>query len=90
MYTETEVEGKPPKPFEPFYFMIDKAPGEPFRTYNIPAQLMFNAGYEAGFNLIECGPQYPDPAVANDPMIRKYIDFCKPSDYILKIKVKSV
>lgn len=90
MYTETVVEDQPPSLFEPFNFMIDKAPGEPFRTYNIPSYMMFSAGYKAGFNLIECGPQYPDPAVSNDPMIRKYIDVCKPHDYILKLRVKEV
>ena len=76
-----------PSNFDTFQFFIDNAPGEAFEIFQIPSYLMFRAGYEAaGFDHIEHRPQYPDPRFKNDPMIRKYLDECKPNDYLLKFK----
>lgn len=44
---------KPPKEFETFNFYIDKAPESPFEIFNIPSYLMFQAGYQAGFDSIQ-------------------------------------
>ena len=76
-----------PANFETFQFFIDNAPGEAFDIFHIPSYLMFRAGYEAaGFDHIEHWPQYPDPKLKNDRVIRKYLDQCKPSDYLMKFK----
>lgn len=86
MYTTQKEEGKRPGDFEPFNFLIDKAPDHNFEIFNIESHLMFRAGLEAGFNSIEMRLQYPDPSVKNDPVIRKYLDTCNPQDYILKYR----
>ena len=53
MYTKTVEEGKPPGDFQPFHFIIDKAPDHKFEIFNIGTHLMFRAGLEAGLNQIE-------------------------------------
>lgn len=55
MYTTSKGE-EAPKEFEPFNFIIDKAPDSPFEIFHIPNYLMFKAGYEAGFSSIEHKP----------------------------------
>jgi hypothetical protein len=47
---------------------------------------MFKAGYEAGFSHIEHKPTYADPEYENDPVVRRYLDTCKASDYLMKFK----
>ena len=47
---------------------------------------MFKAGYEAGFSHIEHKAQYPDPAFSSDQVVRRYMDTCNPSDYLMKFK----
>lgn len=48
---------------------------------------MFKAGQEAGFNNIQMLAQYPDPEVKDDPVVRRYLDTCNPSDYLMKFRV---
>ena len=88
MYTSTENMGEngTHKEFLPFQFTIDKAPDSPFDIFHIPNYLMFKAGYEAGFQNIEYQNTYPDPAFQSDPVVRRYVDTCKPSDYLMKFK----
>lgn len=52
MYTKTNESGVPPKDFESFSFIIDKAPDHEFEIFNIGAHLMFKAGLNAGLNQI--------------------------------------
>ena len=85
MYTKAKGDA-PPKDFEPFDFFFETAPENPIDIYNIPNHLMFRAGYEAGFDRIEYQPQYCDPALKDDPIIRRYIDECDPTDYLMKFK----
>ena len=83
----TTCESGVPKEFEIFKFIIDKAPDSPFDIFNIPPYLMFRAGHEAGMQHIEHIPQYPDPAVKDNKVVRRYLDECNPSDYLMKFKV---
>lgn len=86
MYTSTKEEGKRPGDFEPFNFIIDRAPDHKFEIFNIESHLMFRAGQQAGFNCIEMRLQYPDPAVKDDPIIKRYLETCSPQDYLLKYR----
>lgn len=69
-----------------FHFIIEKAPESPFEIFNIPPHLMFRAGFEAGLRHIEHIPQYPDPAIKDDKVMRRYLDTCNPRDYLMKFK----
>ena len=51
---------------------------------------MFKAGYEAGFAHIEHLPQYPDPEFKEDKRIRRYLEECNPSDYLIKFRFMKV
>ena len=87
MWTTCRNELTGPENFDTFNFFIDNAPEEVFEIFQIPNYLMFRAGYEAGgFTHIEHLPQYPDPSLKNDPIIRRYLDHCQPSDYLMKFK----
>ena len=86
MYTSFEGGKRAPKEFEIFNFYIDNAPEYPFEIFHIPNYLMFKAGYEAGFAHIEHLPQYPDPEFKEDKRIRRYLEECNPSDYLIKFK----
>lgn len=86
MYTRT-VGADPPKDFEPFNFIIDKAPDHNFDIFNIESYQMYKAGLEAGFNNVTMCAQYPDPEVKNDPIIKRYLDTCNPHDYLMKFRV---
>ena len=48
MYTKS-VRDEPPKDFEFFNFFIDSAPDHAFEIFNLPANLIFTAAIEAGF-----------------------------------------
>ena len=87
MYTKTKnlVDGVH-KEFEPFQFVIDKAPDSPFEIFHIPNHLMFKAGYAAGFSRIDFKLQYENPEFKDDKVIRRYQDNCNPSDYLMKFK----
>ena len=85
MYTNHPDENGP-KPFETFDFFIDRAPESPFKIFNIPAEIMFKAGFQTGLKHIEYKPQYPDPKFKDDPAVRRYLDECNPSDYIMKYR----
>jgi len=78
--------GEPPKDFETFKFFIDKAPNDPFEIFHIPNHIMYKAGLEVGFNKCDFKMQYPNPAFADHPAMRQYLDTCKPSDYLMKFK----
>ena len=85
MYTKGPNEnGDPPKDFEIFKFHIDKAPNDPFEIFHIPNHIMYKAGLDVGFDQCDFKMQYPDPAFADHPAMRKYIDTCDPSDYLMK------
>lgn len=47
---------------------------------------MFKAGFEADFNDCDFKLQYPSPEKQNDPVMRKYLDTCKYTDYLMKFK----
>lgn len=49
---------------------------------------MIKAGYEAGLKRFEHTLQYPDPAVKNDPVMKRYINECKPNDYLIKFRLQ--
>ena len=85
MYTLL-VGNERPKDFAPFHFVIDKAPNHNFDIFNIESFQMFKAGLEAGFNNVQMVAQYPDPEVKDDPVIRRYLDTCNPSDYLMKFR----
>ena len=89
MYTQ-QIEGRPPNAFEPFDFRIVTAPDHMFQIFNIPRETMIQAGLQAGFNSLELKPQYPDPEVENDPVVRRYLDTCNPQDYLLKFRIKDL
>lgn len=42
--------GEPPKDFETFKFVIDRAPNDPFDIFQIPNHLMYKAGLGVGFS----------------------------------------
>ena len=81
------IKGTPPKDFEPFGFFINTAPEHVFEIFQIPRHVMIQAGLAAGFNTAELKPTYPDPAVKDDPVVRRYLDECEASDYLLKFKI---
>jgi hypothetical protein len=74
------------KEFEAFKFIIDSAPDAPYEIFNIPSDLMFKAGFEAGFRHIDHMPQYPDPDFESDVVVRRYLETCNPNDYLMKFK----
>jgi len=76
-----------PKPFEAFDFRIDTAPDHNFEIFHIPRDEMIKAGLNAGYNSLTMIPQYPDPEVKDDPVVRRYLDTCNPNDYILKFRI---
>ena len=53
MYTTYDGEGKEPKAFEIFKFIIQTAPDHPYDIFQIPYELVFKAGIEAGFKICE-------------------------------------
>ena len=85
MYTRAK-RGVPPADFEPFEFIIETAPDQPFDIFNIPAHVMFKAANEAGFNALDYKKQYPHPDFKNHPAVRKYIDELNAPDYIMRMK----
>ena len=87
MFTETNVKGVEPQPFETFKFIIDRAPDQPFEIFNIPAYVMMHAGMSAGFKAIDYKLQYPHPDYADNEVMRKYIDECKATDYVMRMKM---
>lgn len=90
MYTKTVVPGVLPKPFEPFNFIIDKDPENPYEIFNIPAEVMFQAAGAAGFNQIDYQKCYVNPEYADNEVVRKYFDECGSPDYVMKLKVKDI
>mgnify|MGYP006893377178 CR=1 FL=1 len=52
MYTSTKS-GLPPAIFEPFQFHIVTAPDAHFDIFNIPADIMYKAGLQAGFKSVD-------------------------------------
>lgn len=87
MYTKMpDGSDRAPDEFDVFHFMIDTAKESPFEIFNIPPYLMFKAGHKAGLHNIEHIPQYPDPAYKQDSVVRRYLDTCNPSDYLMKFK----
>ena len=86
MYTTFDGEQTSPEEFEIFNFYIDNAPDYPFEIFHIPNSLMFKAGYEASFTHIEHLPQYPHPDFKDHKVVRRYLDECNPSDYLMKFK----
>ena len=89
MHTATD-DGQPPKDFATFDFLVSEAPNHKFKIFHISPELMFKAGREAGFNNITYQNQYPDPDFAQNEVVRKYIDTCNPTDYILKFRVDKI
>ena len=86
MYYELKGEEKTPKEFERFKNYISSVPNDPYEISHLPNHVMLKAGYEAGFPHIQHLPQYPDPRYKNDKVIRRYLDECNPSDYLMKFK----
>jgi hypothetical protein len=62
--------GEPPKDFETFKFVIDRAPNDPFEIYHIPSNIMYKAGIEVGFNKCDFKMQYPNPDFVDHPAMR--------------------
>jgi len=89
MYTRA-LNDRPPKEFEVFIFYIDEAPEMMYEIFHIPNYVMIKAGLEAGFQMVEHKMQYPDPSVKDNPVVRRYIEECNPSDYILKFKFQNL
>lgn len=85
MYTSSKS-GKAPEVWEPFDFHIVTAPDAVFEIFHIPPHVMFAAGMQAGFRNINWLSQYPDPEFINDKVVRRYLDECNPSDYIMKFQ----
>ena len=85
MCTETQGDG-PPVDFEAFNFIIEQAPDFPFELFSIPNHLIIKAGLEAGFKIVEHKLQYPDPEIKDDKVVRRYIEECKPNDYLIKFR----
>ena len=90
MHTGRKEPGVDPKPFEPFDFFIDRQPDSPYECFNIPADVMFKAAREAGFNKIDYTLAYPNPEFKDNPVIRKYIDECKAPDYVMKMRCQNI
>ena len=80
MYTSDKC----PEVFQPFQFYIDKQPDAPFDIFHIPVHTMYEAGIKAGFKQVVYRNQYPDPEHASNPIMIRYLEECKPTDYILK------
>lgn len=87
MYTEAPVPGVEPNPFETFKFFINTAPDSPFEIFNIPAHVMMHAGMSAGFKAIDYKIQYPHPDYVDNEVMRKYLDVCNGTDYVMKMKL---
>lgn len=51
---------------------------------------MFKAAKAAGFNKIEYTLAYPNPEYKNNEVVRKYIDECKSTDYVMKMRVDDI
>lgn len=86
MYTSVKGEDPQPKEFEPYDFFIKTAPKSPFEIFHIPSYLMVKAGLEAGFGIVEHKLQYPDPEVKDDEVVKRYVNECKPNDYLIKFR----
>jgi len=80
----------PPKEFGVFHFVMDEAPEMTYEIFHIPNYVMIKAGLEAGFKVVEHKMMYPDPSVKDNPVIRRYIEECKASDYIAKFKFQKL
>jgi len=89
MYTRAPND-RQPKEFEVFIFVIDEAPEMMYEIFHIPNYVMIKAGLEAGFQMVEHKMQYPDPTAKNNPAVRRYIEECNPSDYIIKFKFQKL
>ena len=85
MYTSNKS-GLPPANFEPFQFHIVTAPDAEFDIFHIPVDVMYKAGLSAGFKSIEFQLQYANPEYKSNPVVRRYLDECDPSDYVMKFK----
>ena len=85
MYTSSKS-GACPKDFETFQFHIETAPDADFDIFQIPAHLMFKAGMMSGFKQVDWFLQYPSPEFKDNKVIRRYLDTCDPSDYLMKFK----
>jgi len=85
MYTLTAT-GLPPKHFEPFLFHIVTAPENSFEIFNIPSDVMYKAGLDAGFTKVDYKLQYPSKEYENHPVVRKYFDECNGPDYLMKLR----
>ena len=86
MYTKSRNGDQPPVEFQPFEFYIEHSKDYPFEIFHIPAYRMIKAGLEAGFKIVEHKLQYPDPEVKDDKVIKRYIEECKPNDYLIKFR----
>ena len=90
MCTERRVANVDPAPFESFNFYIDRNPSAPYEVFNIPAEVMFKAAREAGFNTVDYTLAYPNPEYKDNEVVRKYIDVCKATDYVMKMKQNQI
>jgi hypothetical protein len=86
MYTYPEGP-EDPKAFELFNFIIEEAPEHEFKVHHIPSDLYFKAALEAGFKNITFTPQYPHPDIADNEVMKRYFDECKPTDFIFKLSL---
>ena len=86
MYTRHSAR-KPPGDFGCFDFIIDKSPDTSYSIINVPVHLMVKAAQVAGFQDISLKAHYPNPEIKNHPVVRRYLDDCKPNDYLLKLKL---
>jgi len=89
MYTK-RVNDMPPKEFEVFHFLIDEAPEVVYEIFHIPRYRIIQSGFEAGFQIVETKLQYPDPSVKDNAVIRRYIEECNPTDYLLKFRFQKI
>jgi len=70
--------------------MIEHSPETKYEIFHIPSHLMFKAGAAAGFNTINHKVQYPDPEYTNDPVVRRYLNECNPSDYLMHFRREKI
>ena len=82
----TESYDKKPKDFEKFKFIIETAPNQPYDIFNIPANIMFQAGMEAGFKNIDFKLQYSNPKYKDHSVIKRYMEECKSPEYVMIMK----
>ena len=87
MYTTFEGEGSRPKAFETFKFYQDRSPTMAYDIFHVPAELIFKASVEVGLTRVEHKLQYAAESIAQDPRFLRYINECKPHDYIFKLQV---